>query len=133
MVLKDRCQYLWSTAAHYPGHAIDLYDNDVSGASPQQLFHPSIVKANISIHNQVMILSVALHFDGNFGPASWEHISDGRSFLAVWLYNHCIYQTGLNKESLDMMDFLSSLEGDHRKDCCTIHSPIDEHTFPVRG
>ena len=84
-VLKDHCQYLWSTAAHYPDHAIDLYDGNVSGAFPQQLFHPSIAKANVSIHNRVILLSVALNFGGNFGPASWEPTSNGLSFLAVWL------------------------------------------------
>ena len=30
-----------------------------------------------------------------------------------------------------MMDFPSTFEEDHRKDCCDIHPPIDEHTFPV--
>ena len=124
-VSKNHCQYLWNTVAHYPGHVIDLYDGDVSGVFPQQLFHPSIAKANVNIHDQVMILSVVLRFGGNFGPASWEPISDGRSFLVVWLYNHCTYQTDLNKESLDMMDLPSTLEDDHYKDCCTIHPSFD--------
>ena len=131
-VLKDHCQYLWSIAAHYPGQAIDLYDDDVSGAFPQQVFSPGLAKANVSLHEDIMILSVALHFGGNFGPASWESISDGRSYLATWLYRHCTYQTELNKESLDMMVFPNDTAGTHEAERCIIRPTIDEHTLKVR-
>jgi len=131
-VLKGHCQYLWSIAAHYPGQAIDLYDDDVSGAFPQQAFPPSLAKANVSIHDKIMILSVALHFGGNFGPASWEPLSDGRSFMAAWLFMHCSYQTKLNKESLNMMQFPEETVAAIARDRCIIRPSIDKHTMQVR-
>jgi hypothetical protein len=131
-VLKGHCQYLWSIAAHYPDQPIDLYDDDVSGAFPQQSFPPGLAKANVSIHDKIMILSIALHFGGNFGPASWEPLSDGRSFLAAWLYIHCSYQTKLNTESLDMMYFPEATATATDRDRCTIRPNIDKYTMQVR-
>lgn len=71
-VFEEHCQLLWSIAAHYPGSPIDMYDDDISGAFPQLLLPPGIAKANVSIFQTLMFVSIALHFGGNFGPAGWE-------------------------------------------------------------
>ena len=69
-VLQDHSGYLWRLSAQYPGCTIDSYDDDVSGAFPQVIHHPDIARANVSIHGDKMIVAVALHFGGNYGPAS---------------------------------------------------------------
>ena len=69
--LHRHCMYLWRLAATYPGEIIDAHDDDVSGAFPQLAFHPDLSRANVSLHTEKMIISVALHFGGNFGPSSW--------------------------------------------------------------
>ena len=79
-----------------------------------------------------MILSIALHFGGNFGPASWEPLSYGRSFMAAWLLIHCSYQTKLNEESLDMMQFPEETAAANDRDRCIIRPSIDKHTMQVR-
>ena len=69
-VLRGHTTYLWRLATQYPGYTIDSYDNNISGAFPQVNHHPNIARANVSIHGDKMIVAVALHFGGNYGPAS---------------------------------------------------------------
>ena len=69
-VLYEHCSYLLRMAATYPGCTIDSYDDDVSGAFPQLNVHPDLARGNVSLYDNRMIVSVALHFGGNFGPAS---------------------------------------------------------------
>ena len=80
-VLADQCQNIWRIAQSCPGEPIDVYDDNALGVFPQHVFNQSIAKANISIAQGVMLASIALHFGGNFGPASWEPTEDVRCFL----------------------------------------------------
>ena len=51
-----------------------------------------------------MIVAVALHFGGNYGPASWEPIARARCFLAGWMYTHTHHQQDLNIDALDLFN-----------------------------
>ena len=102
-VLSKHCQYLWSIVTHFLGVLIDLYDSYISCAFPQVNFLPNITKVNVSIHQMLMIIVIAMHLAGNFGPSSWEPTSDARSFLVIWLFLNCFHMLLLNTESLDLM------------------------------
>ena len=66
-VLKMHAAYLWRIAATYLGCTINLYNGDVSRAFPQCTHHPNIARGNTSLYGNKMIVSVALHFGGNYG------------------------------------------------------------------
>ena len=72
LVLKEHTAFLWEIAATYLGCTIHLYNDDVSGAFPQCTHHPDIARGNVSMHGNKIIVSVALHFGGNYGSHSWE-------------------------------------------------------------
>ena len=75
-VFKNHINKLWDTKRKYPDRPLDQYDDDISGAFPQQAHHPGIAKAQCSMHQRQMIISFALHFGGNYGPAAWTPIGD---------------------------------------------------------
>ena len=122
-VLKNHAAYLWRLAATYPGCTIDSYDDDVSGAFPQLTHHPDIARGNVSLHDDKMIVSIALHFGGNYGPASFEPIARARCFLAQWMYQHTSHQEGHNKEAIDLMSLPTD---DDNEAACTIRPQLDE-------
>ena len=103
-VLENHTVYLWRLTAQYPGCSIDSYDDNVSGAFLQVNHHTDVARANVSIHGNKMIVAVGLHFDGNFGPASWKPIARARCFLAGWMYKHTHHQEELNKEVIDLFN-----------------------------
>ena len=103
-VLKEHAAYLWRIAATYPSCTIDLYNDDVSGAFPQCTHNPDIARGNTSMHGNKMIVSVALHFGGNYGPHSWEPPARARCFLAQLMYLNTDYQEEMNKEALDLIE-----------------------------
>ena len=70
-----------------------------------------------------MIVSVALHFGGNFGPHSWEPLARARCFLAQWMYLNTDYQEAMNKEALDLMELPDKDDDMH---ACTIQPQIDK-------
>ena len=127
-VLHRHCTFLWRIAGTYPNDIIDVYDDDVSGAFPQLTFHPELAKANVSLHDDKMILAVSLHFGGNFGPSSWEPISDARCFLAQWLYKHAQYHVTLNGEALALITKPKHLRA---RDRCTIVPRLTDIHTPV--
>jgi len=65
-----------------------------------------------------MILFEALHFGGNFGPTSWEPISNARCFLAIWLHTQCTYQIETNDKLLSIIEFSSTSHSWGCKDQC---------------
>ena len=71
-VLKHQAAYLWRLAVIYLGCTIDLYDDNVSVAFLQLTHHPDITRGNINLRDNKIIVSAALHFGGNYGPASLE-------------------------------------------------------------
>ena len=71
-ILKEHAAYLLQITATYSGCTIDSYDDKVSGAFPQCTHHLDIIRGNTSMHGNRMIVSLALHFGGNYGPHSWE-------------------------------------------------------------
>jgi len=121
--LYQHCQYIWRIAMTFPNCIIDSYDDDVSGAFPQLVFHPDISRANVSIYNNTMIVAIALHFGSNFGPASWEPIAQARCFLAQWLFLNCTYQIKLNQEALELFDLPSDCSKD--EDRCQV-VPVED-------
>ena len=131
-VFKPQCTFLYSIVAHYPGHAIYLYDNDISGAFPQQVFNPSVAKNKVGVHERVIILTVALHFGQKFGPAIWKPVGNARCFIAEWLYKHYTYQTGLNRVSLNMVSFPKDTLISNFKERFIIKPIIDKYTLPVK-
>ena len=109
---------VWSIDASFAGCTIDSYHDDVSDAFPQCTHHSYIVHGNVSLHRNKMIISVALHFGGNYGPASWEPPACVRCFLAQWMYLHTTYQNEkLNREANNLMDLTDE---DNDTDACTI-------------
>lgn len=82
-VLKQHAAYLWRIAATYPGCTIDSYDNEVSGVFPLCTYYLDIARDNTSLHGNKMIVSVALHFGGNYGPHSWEPPARARCFFGT--------------------------------------------------
>jgi hypothetical protein len=73
--------------------AANAYDNDISGAFPQRIFHPDTALANASIYRQWLIIAIAMHFGGNFCPPSWEPLSWARYEIAKYLYEQNISTT----------------------------------------
>ena len=130
-VLADHCQYLWSIAAYFSGIPIYLYDDGISGAFPQINFSPNIARANVSIHQTLMILAIAMHFGGNFGPSGWEPTSEARSFLVIWLFMNCLHILSMNMESLTLISWLGTLKQRMKRDGCRIPPPINEFTKNV--
>ena len=116
-VLKEHAAFLWQIAANYSGCTTDSYDDDVSGAFPQCTHHPDIARGNVSLHGNKMIVSVALHFRGNYSPHSLEPPARALCFLVQWMYLQTEYQEKLNEEALDLME-LPEEEDD--TDTCTI-------------
>ena len=102
-VLEHHAAYISRLAATYPGCIVDSYDDDVSGAFPRLTHHPDINRGNISLHRDKMIVSVALHFGENYGPASREPIARARCFLAQWMFKHTTYQEKTNSEVINLM------------------------------
>ena len=129
-VLKDHAAFLWRMVATYPGCTIDLYDNDVNGAFPQCTHHPDIARGNVSLHGNKIIVSVAIHFGGNYGPHSWEPPARARCFLAQWMYLHTDYQEKLNEEALNLMELLDE---DDDTDACTIRPQFDKFNGTVNN
>lgn len=70
-VLKEHAVYLWWLAGKYPGCTINSCDNNVSGAFPQLNHQLEISCENVSVYGDKIIVAVALHFGGNYGPSSW--------------------------------------------------------------
>ena len=70
-----------------------------------------------------MIVSIALYFGSNYGPASWEPPARARRFLAQWMYLHTNYQENFNKEALDLMNLPDE---DDDTDACTIRPQLDK-------
>ena len=109
-VLRDHAAYLWRVAPQYPGCTIDSYDTNISGAFPQVIHHPDIARANVSIRGNKIVVTVALHFGGNYGPASWEPIARATCFLAGWMYKHTHthththHQERLNVDALNLFN-----------------------------
>ena len=102
-VLAEQCQNIWVIATLFPGYPIDIYDDDVSGAFLQLLFPPTVAKANVSIFDDKILALIALHFGGNFGPASWEAVANLQCFVTIWLFRNCHYQSELNGEALALL------------------------------
>ena len=121
-ILKKHTGFLWRIACTYPGCTIDSYDDDVSGAFPQCTHHPDVARGNASIHGNKLIVSVALHFGGNYGPHSWEPPARARCFLAQWMYLNTDYQEAMNKEALDLMELPDEDDNTH---ACTVRPQFD--------
>ena len=64
-----------------------------------------------------MIVSVALHFDGNYDPHSWEPPARAGCFLTQWMYLNIDYQEEMNKEALDLIELQDEDDDTH---ACTI-------------
>ena len=129
-VLKQHASFLWRIVATYPDCTINLYNDDVNGAFSQCTHHPDIACGNVSLHGNKMIVSVALHFGGNYGPASWKPPAHARCFLAQWMYLHTTYQEKLNKEALNLMDLLDE---DDDTDACTIRPQLGKLNGTVKN
>ena len=129
-VLKQHTAFLWRMAATYPGCTIDSYNDDVSGAFPHCIHHPDIARGNVSLQGNKIIVSVAFHFGGSYGPASWESPACTRCFLAQWMYLHTNYQEKLNKETLNLMNLPDE---DNDTDACTIRLQLDKFNGTVKN
>ena len=131
-MLVDHYQYLWSISAHFTGVPINLYDDDLSGTFLHHILLPSIAKENLSLYQLLIILSIALHFGGNFGQSSWEPTSDIFSFLVFLLFLHCFHMVALNEEALSVMQCPSKSKSRMKKNRCTVQSPINQFTMAVK-
>ena len=80
-VLDLHTVYCWKLAATYPDYMVSSYDSDVSGAFQQLNYPPDIARRNVSLLGNKIIVSVALHFGGNYGPASLKSIAYTCCFL----------------------------------------------------
>lgn len=127
--LYQHCQYLWRIAMIYPNCIIDSYDDDVSGAFPQLVFHPDITRANFSLYNNIMIASIALHFGSSWGPASWEPLARARCFISQWLFMHIDYQIKINQEALDLFTIATNCS--NTKEFCQVVPIIDQFNEKV--
>ena len=101
--LMNHLRYIWRMRATYPKKHIMPWDDDVSGAFPQLVFHPDTARANCSLLLDRLVLCIALHFGGSFGPANWEPVSWARCELAVFLFKHCTYLQEMNKDVLTLI------------------------------
>ena len=77
-----------------------------------------------------MIVSVALHFGGNYGLHSWESPARARCFLAQWMYLHTDYQEKLNEEALNLMELPDE---DDDTNACTIRPQFDKFNGTVNN
>jgi hypothetical protein len=112
-VLKEHLAYLWRLAGTFPGEPIDGYDDDISGAFPQRIFHPDTARANASIYGQWLIIAIAMHFGGNFCPSSWEPLSWARCEIAKFLYDNAMYHVALNLEVLELIPIREDTPAQH--------------------
>ena len=128
-ILKEHAAYLWHLAAQYLGYTIDSYDYNISGAFSQVNYHPDVARGNISIHGNKMIVVVALHFGGNYGPASWKSIARARCFLVRLMYKHTNHQEELNNKALD---FFKLPDKNDTSELCTVHPNFDDINTPVK-
>jgi hypothetical protein len=87
--LMNHLRYIWRTRATYPNQPIMPWDDNVSGAFPQLVFQPDAARANCSLLLKWLVVSIALHFGGSFGPSNWEPVSWARCKIAVFLFKHC--------------------------------------------
>ena len=126
-VLKEHAAYLWCFAAQYRGCTIYSYDDDVSRAFPQVNHHLDVGRGNVSVHGNKMIVIVALHFGGNYGPASWEPIARVRCFLAQWMYKNTYHQEELNNEALGLFE----LPDEDTSKPCTVKPHFNNINKPV--
>ena len=115
-------------AATYPGYTIDSYNDDVSGAFPQLNFHPDLARGNVSLYNSKTTMSVALHFRGNFGPASREPIARARCYLDKWIFMNTTYQEELNREALDLFELPKASD---KTQPCQIMPKFDKYNGPI--
>ena len=129
-VLKEYAAFLWQIASTYPGCTINLHDNDVSGAFQQCTHHSDIVRGNVSLHGNKMIISVALHFSENYGSHSWEPPARAWCFLVQWMYLHTSYQKAMNEEALDLMELPDKDDDTH---ACTIHPQFDKFNNTINN
>jgi hypothetical protein len=100
--LLRHLEYIWKLRATFPTARILSYDDDISGAFNQRLFHPDVSGANCILWGPFLVQSVGLHFGGTFCPASFEPLRRARCELAEFLFRHCTYQIALNKEVLEL-------------------------------
>jgi hypothetical protein len=104
------------------------WDDDISGAFPQLVFHPDAARANCSILQNWIILCIALHFGSSFGPANWEPVSWARCELAAFLFKQCAYVQALNTDVLTMV----KIEAPHgRKTTKMTQANHDEQNPPL--
>ena len=89
--------------ATYPKKHIMPWDDNISGAFPQLVFHPDAAQANCSILLDWLILCTALHFEGGFGPANWEPVLWACCKIALHLFKHSQYVQALNTDVLTMI------------------------------
>lgn len=57
---------------------------------------------NLCLYHIIMIVSIAIHYDRNFGPKSQEPIARARCYLAEWMFLHTKYQTNFNREAIKL-------------------------------
>ena len=77
-----------------------------------------------------MIVSIALHFGGNYGPASFEPIARAQCFLAQWMYQHTLYQEGWNKDAINLMSLLTPSDTNA---ACTVRPQFDSTNGTVNN
>ena len=70
-----------------------------------------------------MIISVALHFDGNYGSHSWEPPARAWYFLAQWMYLHTSYQE----------DLMELPDKDDDTNACTIRPQFNKFNGTVNN
>ena len=71
---------------------------------------------------------MALHFGGNYGPASWEPIVRARCFMVGLMYKHTNHQKELNNKALDIFDLPDE---DDLSEPCTVRPHFDDINKPV--
>jgi hypothetical protein len=96
-------EYIWRLRATFPTARILSYDDDISGAFNQRLFHPDVSGANCILWGPYLVQSVGLHFGGTFCPASFEPLRRARCEIAEFLFHNCSFQIHLNQEVLDLI------------------------------
>ena len=128
--LKHHIAYLWRLAAMCPGCTVDSYDDNVSGVFPQLMHHPDIARGDVSLHDNKMIMSFALYFGDNYGPASWEPIACTRCFVAQWMFQHMLYQEEINDKAINLMTLP---DDDNNTNAYKIHPQFDAINGTVKN
>ena len=77
-----------------------------------------------------MIISVALHFGGNYGPANWKSIAQAWCFLAQWMYNHTTYKEEMSKKAINLITLPNNND---TTEACTIRPIFDEINGTVKN